>query len=156
VASWMPWSSLKAGSINSKTVYAASRNSRFWRHCLASIIVGLKGSMKSRRSTNLESKGYHAIREYSPDPNSKDRIDVFAEINSRKVAFEYINKGFQHLEATVQKCLIKMGMEELVIVANTKSDAKEAEEIISNCHLIKHSSPRLMAMVSYKLRSEFN
>lgn len=93
----------------------------------------------------LREQGYDPQREYYPPElggffktqhkgklsQTPQRIDVFAEQEGRKVAYE-ITLHEKNLIMNVNKCFAKMGMDELHIVCETMADKESAEKKVKS------------------------
>jgi hypothetical protein len=80
----------------------------------------------------LESQGYKAIREFRGDGRYYERIDVYAEQNGRRVAYEIqLTLNADDLMANIRKCISLFRVHEVCIVCETMEGVNRAKKIVS-------------------------
>jgi len=104
---------------------------------------------------HLQAQGYETQREYSQGLDVNARIDVMAEKQGKKTAYEYTNTGFNYIEGTVHKCLIKMQMHALVIICDNQKLCQKAKDKIEGTSTLDKWKEQIKGKITYKTVRDF-
>lgn len=100
----------------------------------------------------LEQQGIKAIREYG---SGDDRIDVYAEHEGKKTAYE-ITLSLRNLEHNILKCFVKFNVDELCIVCESLAEAKNVKERILKTEKIpEEAKEAIMDKIRYEAMNKF-
>lgn len=117
----------------------------------------------------LKKQGYEPKREYRPageddifQTRSEDgqpidypvRVDVYAEQDGRKVGYE-VTLSFKNLILNVYKCFIRLEMDELHIVCETKHDKERAQKKVGAAKELEVIRQHHGQHIHYRQISEF-